>query len=154
MLWPFAFKSKAKKIKNKKTHSALGSVYIKTPSVKADSQNRHIPFCICGGDRNQRSMPGMFRMITDSANRQKSHFSQEMRRQRLVEALQNDTYLPITKGIWDKERQIAGEETRGSEVLGVVWGWGSEGESEGERYKGEREIAQWLDCRRAREEGM
>lgn len=55
-------------------------------------------------------------MITDSANRQKSHFSQEMRRQRLVEALQNDTYLPIREGICDKEKRIAGEETRGSEV--------------------------------------
>lgn len=38
-------------------------------------------------------------MITDRANRQKSHLSQEMRRQRLVEALQNDTYLPIREGI-------------------------------------------------------
>ena len=56
-------------------------------------------------------MHEMFYMITDSANRQKSHFSQEMRRQRLVEVLQNDTYLPIKEEIGDKEKRIADEET-------------------------------------------
>lgn len=56
-------------------------------------------------------------MITDSANKQKSHFRQEMRRQRLVEALQNDTHLPIREQIRDKEKRIAGGETQGSEVF-------------------------------------
>ena len=37
--------------------------------------------CIRGEDRNQCCMQGMFYMTTDSANRQKNHFSQEMRRQ-------------------------------------------------------------------------
>lgn len=90
-------------------------------------------------DRNQCRMQGRFYMITDSANRQKSHFSQEMRRQRLVEVLQNDTYLPIREEIWDKEKRIASEETQGSKVFAERWGWGGEGESDGETYKGGRE---------------
>lgn len=88
-------------------------------------------------------MQGMFYMITDSANRQKTHFSPEMRSQRHVEALQNDTYLLIREWIWDKEKRIAGEETQGSKVYGERWGWGwgGDGESDGERHKGGQEGA-------------
>lgn len=72
-------------------------------------------------------------MISDS---QKSHFCQEMRRQRLVQLLQNDTYLPIRENPHDKVRRRTGRRR------------GGEGAADG--YRCER-VIDYCTCRSGRE---